>query len=92
MKIPIEYRWYGGGKWDKAPQSVVQRGSFGRGFESRATIPEEIARIAHVEYARRHSQTFERLQERGGFSVAEVIMLLADTITRLEAGRGKARP
>lgn len=52
-------------------------------------VSERIARVAHAEYAAQgHRQTFERLHERGGFSAAELIELLAQRIERLEATRG----
>ena len=48
-------------------------------------IPESIHRLAHAEYARQHSgQSYERMQERGGLSVLEMIRLLADYVERLE--------
>jgi hypothetical protein len=49
-------------------------------------ISADIARMAHDEYAKCHDQSFERLHERGGFSVEEIIALLA---TALERERSK---
>ena len=43
-------------------------------------LPEAILRRAHEEYAKHHDQTFERIQERGGFGLIEVIGLLADAL------------
>lgn len=48
-------------------------------------LPESILLLAHEEYAAQgHSQSFERIQERGGFGVMEVIALLADHLERLK--------
>ena len=47
-------------------------------------IPESIQRLAHAEYERQHSgQDYERMQERGGLSVLEIVRLLADHVERL---------
>ncbi len=43
-------------------------------------LPEAILRRAHEEYAKHHDQTFERIQERGGFGLTEIIELLADAL------------
>lgn len=47
-------------------------------------LDERIARLAYEEYERQYgnSQSFERLHQRGGFSVGEVITLLADALLR----------
>ncbi len=47
-------------------------------------IPMWQLRLAHEEYSRHHSQSLERIQQRGGFSVLEVIDLLATRVKRLE--------
>lgn len=48
-------------------------------------LDEEILRLAHREYVAQHNrQTFERLQERGGFSLIELVCLLADGLARCE--------
>lgn len=48
-------------------------------------IPWEVAEMAYEEYKARYGtqQTLERLSERGGFGVWEVIDLLAARIKRL---------
>jgi len=59
-----------------------------QGARTTHSIPEPIARLAHDEYARIYGadyQTFERLHERGGFGVGEVIALLADALERERA-------
>lgn len=44
-------------------------------------LPEAILRRAHEEYAKQHpGQTYERIQERGGFGLTEIISLLADAL------------
>ena len=47
-------------------------------------LPIEILRMAYDEYAAQGhgGQSFERIQERGGFSAREVISLLADSVLR----------
>lgn len=47
-------------------------------------VSERIARIAYDEYVERYGtgQSFNRLHERGGFSVGELIELLADAVER----------
>lgn len=51
-------------------------------------VSERIALIAYDEYVKRYgpNQSFERLHERGGFSVGELIDLLADAAERRPAG------
>jgi hypothetical protein len=49
------------------------------------TMPESILRLAHAEYERQFpGQSYERMQQRGGLSVFEVVRLLADYVERLE--------
>ena len=46
--------------------------------------PESILRLAHAEYKHQHhNQDFETIQKRAGFSVFEVVRLLADYVERL---------
>lgn len=73
-------RWYGS-KWGVAERGVVQVSQTEEYL--RGGIPLPILRLAGEEYERHHGQTFERVQERGGFSVSEVIMLLADALERV---------
>ena len=50
----------------------------------RPTLPESILRLAHAEYERQHrGQDYERMQQRGGLSILEVVRLLADHVERL---------
>jgi len=53
-------------------------------------VPEKYARSAYVEYcAQGHGgQSFNRLHERGGFGVFEIMELLCERIHRLERGDG----
>lgn len=77
--------WYSGNGLRRGPLGVVQQD------HTRIThMPEEILRLAHEEYARRHTQSFERIQERGGFSTGEVVLLLADYVDRLKADAERA--
>jgi hypothetical protein len=52
------------------------------------TLPEEVLRLAQAEYDIRYpdKQPYERMQERGGLSVLEIVGLLADHVERLKAG------
>ena len=61
------------------PTGVVQRDTPIRQFPP-MRLPEVILRRAHEEYAKHHNQSFERIQERGGFGLTEVIGLLADAL------------
>ena len=69
-----------------------------RRFQNRRpTLPESILRLAHAEYERQFSgQDYERMQERGGLSILEVVRLLADHCERLggrpSVPRGKEKP
>lgn len=49
------------------------------------TLPEPVLRLAQREYEAQygHQQDYERMQERGGLSLGEVIGLLADYVERL---------
>ncbi len=51
--------------------------------DGKPTLPMTILKLAHDEYrAQGHSQSLERIQERGGFGVFEIVRLLADGIER----------
>lgn len=68
------------------PTGIVQLGIYGNS-DRRAvprTLPEGILRLAQREYENQHgfAQDYERMQERGGLSVSEVIRLLADLAER----------
>lgn len=55
----------------------------------KTTLPEEVLKLAHEEYALHHNQSFEQIQLRGGFGVLEVIALLSDHVNRLKASSQK---
>lgn len=75
-------KWYVSGRWAAAVKGKVQVARAGESEE----MPEEILRRAHQEYELRFSgQDYERMQERGGFGVTEVIMLLADALETADA-------
>lgn len=75
-------KWYVGNRWEKADKGKVQVGNV-QGLEK---MPETILRRAHREYELRfHGQDYERIQEREGFGVREVIMLLADALETADA-------
>ncbi len=46
--------------------------------DRRVGVRREVAEAAHKQYARHHAQTFDRLHERGGFSVGELLALLTE--------------
>ena len=70
-----ELKWYGHIYDHDGPMGIVQS----RGEPIR--LPEAILRRAHEEYANQHrTQTYERIQERGGFGLTEIIGLLADAL------------
>lgn len=64
----------------------IQVGTFHRPGV-RTTVPTPVAEMAYAEYARQNgtSQSFERLHERGGFGVLELMHLLCQRIVFLEA-------
>ena len=72
-------RWYGHVLDHDGPTGVVQTDTPTRQFPV-LRLPEAILRRAHEEYAKHHDQTFERIQERGGFGLTEIIELLADAL------------
>ncbi len=49
----------------------------------RVGVRREVAEAAHKQYARHHAQTFDRLHERGGFSVEELLALLTEASWQL---------
>jgi hypothetical protein len=52
-------------------------------------IPWELAEEAYEEYSKRYgtSQSLERLAERGGFGVEEIVWLLVERIKRIEGSK-----
>jgi hypothetical protein len=80
--------WYRSCPWRAdVPRGVVQVDHrWQRRPHERPTLPEGILRLAHAEYAKQHHrQSFERIQERGGFGITEVVALLADAAVRAGA-------
>ncbi len=73
-------KWYGHVLDHDGPTGVVQTDTPTRQFPV-LRLPEAILCRAHEEYANQHpGQTYERIQERGGFGLTEVIGLLADAL------------
>jgi hypothetical protein len=72
---------------DAKPRGVVQTDGFERRLNgsSRYTLPEHVLRLAQAEYEHRFGteQDYERMQERAGLSILEVVGLLADYCDRL---------
>lgn len=52
------------------------QGETGRTAYPACTVPEWLAKLAYNEYARHHTQSFERIAERGGFGRAELVALI----------------
>lgn len=82
------YKWYGSfGSW-KGPVGRVQIESQIRDVRNRGTaltLPEQVLRLAQAEYDRQHpGQPYERMQERGGLGILEIVALLADYIERID--------
>ncbi len=79
----------------KEPMGVMQRDdelSDNRVRRQKPEMSETILRLAHAEYERQYSrQDYERMQERGGLSVLEVVRLLADYVERLGGTPSKPR-
>jgi hypothetical protein len=73
-------RWYTCNWPDDEPVGVYQVDSV-----SSYALPEHILRLAHREYESQYGnrQDYERMQERGGLSLLEVVRLLADYVERL---------
>lgn len=75
------------GRMSEEPSGRVQvdRRFQERYGQSAARLPEHVLRLAQMEYERQYGsgQDYERMQERGGLSVCEVIGLLADYVERL---------
>lgn len=87
-------RWYHSGAFSSGNDERIktvpwQTESFSRrnDRDRRPKLPEDIARLAYEEYANQGhgNQSFDRLHERGGFGVSEVICLLADLVERERA-------
>jgi len=92
----VKARWYHSGSFSSGNSSKIktvpwQTEGLARRRERAdpPQLPEEIARLAYEEYANQGhgGQSFERLHERGGFGVTEVITLLADLVERERSRR-----
>lgn len=83
-----EARWYGGlthwkGEVGKVQiESQVRSAADGR---QPLRLPEPVLHLAQAEYDRQlGGQPYERMQERGGLGVLEIVALMADRIEYLE--------
>lgn len=95
-KMPRETtRWYGfmqswTGDMGTAQIDSALRSSPDRRVPRSLKLPEPVLRLAQAEYdARYPGQPYERMQERGGLSVLEIVALLADRVQRLEQAAAK---
>lgn len=87
--MTIRRRWYGSMSQSE-PRGVVQVETPVRNAvrsRERLTLPEGVLRLAQAQYEHQfgRSQDYERMQERGGLGVLEVVALLADLAERLGA-------
>lgn len=84
--------WYGSCSTAQ-PRGVVQMESHLKDRYVRLTLPEHILRLAQAEYEHHfgHEQDYERMQERGGLGLLEVVGLLADLADHLGAQPTKPR-
>jgi len=66
------------------PTVTVQSGTFRQRPRERPELNAIIVQIAEAEYERQFGigQTIDRLRERGGLSLGEVIVLLAEAVCR----------
>lgn len=84
-------RWYGGLAHHDGPTGRVQietrvrDAAWPRGDKNAPLmLPEHVLRLAQREYDERFpGQPYERMQERGGLGILEVVALLADYVERL---------
>lgn len=84
METAIKRRWYGFLHSHDGPTGRVQVEARIREHQrTPLRLPEHVLRLAQAEYDRQHpGQPYERMQERGGLGLLEVIALLADTAER----------
>ena len=78
-------RWYGFlGSWSGSKGRAQIEDRLFRERDTRSTqLPEPILRLAQDEYDRQFpGQPYERMQQRGGLGVLEIIALLADSLER----------
>ena len=89
-------RWYGDMFWWQGAVGKVQmddriKDYFRHHPTPEFTLPEQVLRLAQEEYDRQHpGQPYERMQQRGGLSLLEVVALLADHVERLKAAQKSA--
>jgi hypothetical protein len=76
--------WSGALSSYDGPTGVVQV-EFRRERAERLRLPEHVLRLAQAEYEHQfgHEQDYERMQERSGLGMLEVVALLADYVDRL---------
>ena len=72
---------------DSEPEGIFQRDDSLEDLlwrRDRPTLPASILRLAQAEYEQQHhGQDYERMQERGGLGLLEIVRLLADYVERL---------
>lgn len=78
-------RWYMTGAMSSGEQGPVQVNPRLQRRGQRYSLPMPILAMAADEYNRHHDQSLERLNERGGLGILEVVALLADRCERLSA-------
>jgi hypothetical protein len=87
-KPRIHPRWAGDLTRYTGSRGKVQVDSLFRSYRNRGeqfTLPEPVIRLAQDEYDRQYpGQPYERMQERGGLSLLEIVGFMADRIERVE--------
>ena len=76
-------KWYGNvGDYQGATEVVQIDSRLSQPRRLALRLPEPILRRAHEEYVSQYpGQSFDRIQERGGFGVLELVGLLADALS-----------
>lgn len=87
-RVSRRERWVGSLSRYSGARGRVQVDTFIREAvrdRSGVTLPEPVLRLAQREYEAQYGQDqdYERMQERGGLSLGEVVGLLADYVERL---------
>lgn len=90
----IEPTWYMRLGAPDGPTGRVQLSDVVRRSNDSIRLPEHVLRLAQAEYEHQqgHSQDYERMQERGGLGLMEVVALLADLAERHGARPTTPRP
>lgn len=80
----VDITWYMRLRTPGGRTGRVQLSDVVRRTDDSIRLPEHVLRLAQAEYEHQqgHSQDYERMQERGGLGLMEIIALLADLAER----------